>query len=139
MSNSNPARVDQYDSRAYTRHGMNRRVVVREKPLLKSRTQRFIDYMRPTSRHGMSVIQGSELVKVMGCIIFPVFILLYWKRVQPGLPDSWEKQFGGLQNRQFREDQLQEADTDYFTIMENFQERREGALRAKQQQTKITS
>jgi hypothetical protein len=131
---SDPANINHYDSRAYTRKGATQRVVVREKPLLKSRMQRLADYLRPTTRHGFSVVYTFELAKVMACIIFPVFMLLYWKRVQKSLPDSWEQQFGGLQHRQFREDQLPEQDTDYFSIMENFQERREAALRKKQKE-----
>lgn len=130
---SDPARIDQYDSRAYTRKGGSRRVVVREKPLLKSRGQRLYDYLRPTTRHGFSVVGTFELAKVMACIVFPVFILLYWKRVQKDLPDNWEQQFGGLQHRQFREEQVSpDQNTDYFSIMEGFQERRDAALQKKQ-------
>lgn len=131
---SDPAKINHYDSRAYTRKGATQRVVVREKPLIKSRLQRLADYLRPTTRHGFNVVYTFELAKVMACIIFPVFMLLYWKRVQKNLPDSWEQQFGGLQHRQFREDQLPEQDTDYFSIIENFQERRDTALKKKQKE-----
>ncbi|KAG5504479.1 hypothetical protein JKF63_04931 [Porcisia hertigi] len=130
---SDPANIDHYDARAFTRKGATRRVVVREKPLLKSRMQRLADYLRPTTRHGFNVVGAFELGKMMACIIFPVFMLLYWKHKEKELPDSWEQQFGGLQHRQFREDQLPEQDTDYFSIMEGFQERREAALKRKQE------
>lgn len=128
-----PAPIDRYDAAQYTRRGENRRVVIREKPLLKSRAQRVFDFLRPSMRPGFNVVTGFELAKVMACIVFPVFILLYWKHVQKDLPNSWEKQFGGLQHRQFREDQLPEQETDYFTIMSTFQERREKALEKKRQ------
>ncbi|KAK7196053.1 hypothetical protein NESM_000539300 [Novymonas esmeraldas] len=133
---SEPANINHYDARAYTRNGATRRVVVREKPLLKSRLQRLADFLRPTTRHGFNVVGTFELSKVMACIIFPVFMLLYWKRVQKDLPDSWEQQFGGLQHRQFREDQVQAQDSDYFSIMEGFQERREAALLKKQEEVR---
>ncbi|AIN98614.1 hypothetical protein LPMP_231660 [Leishmania panamensis] len=130
---NDPARIDHYDARTYTRKGATRRVVVREKPLFKSRMQRLVDYLRPTTRHGFNIVGAFELSKVMACIIFPVFMLLYWKNKEKELPDTWEQQFGGLQHRQFREDQLPEKETDYFSIMENFQERREAALQKKRE------
>lgn len=131
---SDPAKVQPYDARVYTRKGANRRVVIREKPLLKSRFQRTMDFLRPSMRPGFRVITGFEVSKVLACIMFPVFMLLYWKYLQKDLPDNWERQFGGLQHRQFREDQLPEKDTDYFTIMGNFQERRETALQKKRKE-----
>lgn len=131
---SQPSTINNYDSRNYTRKGLNRRVVVREKPLIKSRTQRLIAYLRPTMRYGFDTIQPFEIFKVMGCIIFPVFMLMYWKYRQKDLPDNWERQFGGLQHRQFRDDQLPEQETDYFSIMNTFEERREKALEKKRQE-----
>lgn len=131
---NDPAKINQYDARNYTRKGENRRVVIREKPLLKSRFQRAMDFLRPSMRPGFNVITSFELSKVLACIVFPVFMLLYWKYVQKELPDTWERQFGGLQHRQFREDQLPEKDTDYFSIMNNFQERREAALEKKRKE-----
>ena len=131
---SDPENKNKYESSPYTPKGATQREVVREKPLIKSRLQRLADYLRPTTRHGFNVVYTFELAKVMACIIFPVFMLLYWKRVQKNLPDSWEQQFGGLQHRQFREDQLPEQDTDYFSIIENFQERRDTALKKKQKE-----
>lgn len=128
---SDPANINKYDSRNYTRKGETRRVVIREKPLIRSRFQRTVAYLRPSMRPGFNVITGFELSKVLACIVFPVFMLLYWKYVQKELPDTWERQFGGLQNKQFREDQVPEQDTDYFSIMSSFQERREKALEKK--------
>ncbi|KAG5501333.1 hypothetical protein JIQ42_06334 [Leishmania sp. Namibia] len=130
---SDPANINHYDARAYTRSGATRRVVVREKPLLKSRMQRIADYLRPTTRHGFNIVGTFELSKVMICVVFPVFMLLYWKAKEKELPDSWEQQFGGLQHRQFREDEVPERETDYFSIIENFQERREAALQKKRE------
>ncbi|KAG5504863.1 hypothetical protein GH5_05494 [Leishmania sp. Ghana 2012 LV757] len=130
---SDPANINHYDARAYTRSGATRRVVVREKPLLKSRMQRIVDYLRPTTRHGFNIVGTFELSKVMICVVFPVFMLLYWKSKEKELPDSWEQQFGGLQHRQFREDEVPERETDYFSIIENFQERREAALQKKRE------
>ncbi|KAG5478985.1 hypothetical protein CUR178_05567 [Leishmania enriettii] len=130
---SDPANINHYDARAYTRSGATRRVVVREKPLLKSRMQRIVDYLRPTTRHGFNIVGTFELSKVMICVVFPVFMLLYWKSKEKELPDSWEQQFGGLQHRQFREDEVPERETDYFSIIENFQERRETALQKKRE------
>ncbi|KAH9593503.1 hypothetical protein LSM04_007513 [Trypanosoma melophagium] len=135
MTNYNePARVNQYDSTTYTRKGQTTRVVIREKPFIKSRTQRLVDFLRPSIRTGFNVVQGFELAKVMACIVFPVFMMLYWKRVQKGLPDRWEGQFSGLQHRQLKEEvqQEQERETDYFTIIDTFKERREKALKKKQ-------
>ncbi|KAG5478764.1 hypothetical protein LSCM1_06168 [Leishmania martiniquensis] len=128
-----PANINHYDARAYTQRGATRRVVVREKPLLKSRMQRIVDYLRPTTRHGFNIVGTFELSKVMLCIVFPVFMLLYWKSKEKDLPNSWEQQFGGLQHRQFREEELPERETDYFSIIENFQERREAALQKKRE------
>ncbi|EPY24752.1 hypothetical protein STCU_04466 [Strigomonas culicis] len=131
---SDPAKINQYDPHSYTRKGLNRKVIVREKPFLKSRGQRLYDYLRPTMRPGFNVVRGFELFKVMFCIICPVFMLLYWKRVEKDLPNTWERQFGGLQHRQFREDQLPEQETDYFSIINNFEERREKALDKKKKE-----
>ncbi|EAN84232.1 hypothetical protein, conserved [Trypanosoma cruzi] len=132
----NPARVDQYDSGTYTRKGQTTRVVVREKPFIKSRSQRFFEFLRPSTRTGFNVVQGFELAKVMVCIVFPIFMLLYWKRMQKRLPDQWESQFAGLQHRILKEDVLQEQETDYFTIIETFKERREKALQKKQKEAR---
>ncbi|ORC89123.1 uncharacterized protein TM35_000131270 [Trypanosoma theileri] len=128
------ARVNQYDSATYTRKGLTTRVVIREKPFIKSRTQRLVDFLRPSIRTGFNVVQGFELAKVMGCVVLPVFMMLYWKRVQKGLPDRWEGQFSGLQHKQLKEEvqQQQEQETDYFTIIDTFKERREKALKKKQ-------
>ncbi|RNC42600.1 hypothetical protein TcCL_NonESM07781 [Trypanosoma cruzi] len=132
----NPARVDQYDSGTYTRKGQTTRVVVREKLFIKSRSQRFFEFLRPSTRTGFNVVQGFELAKVMVCIVFPIFMLLYWKRMQKRLPDQWESQFAGLQHRKLKEDVLQEQETDYFTIIETFKERREKALQKKQKEAR---
>ncbi|AAZ13110.1 uncharacterized protein TEOVI_000916500 [Trypanosoma equiperdum] len=136
---TDPANVDQYDSRTYTRKGLATRVVVREKPYVKSRSQRLVDFLRPSMRTGYNVVQGFELAKVMFCVIFPVFMLIYWKSVQRKLPDQWESQLSGLQHRQLKEEAVPEHDTDYFSIIETFQERREKALQKKQREVVGTS
>ncbi|RNF17545.1 uncharacterized protein Tco025E_04780 [Trypanosoma conorhini] len=128
----NPARVNQYDPATYTRKGQTTRVVVREKPFIKSRTQRLLDFLRPSIRSGFNVVQGFELAKVMACVVFPIVMLLYWKHMQKKLPDQWESQFAGLQHRKLKEEVLQEPETDYFTIIDTFKERREKALEKKQ-------
>ncbi|RNF05611.1 hypothetical protein TraAM80_04439 [Trypanosoma rangeli] len=132
----NPAPVNQYDSATYTRKGQTTRVVVRERSFIKSRTQRFIDFLRPSIRSGFNLVQGFELAKVMTCVAFPIFMLLYWKHMQKKLPDQWESQFAGLQHRKLKEEVLQERDTDYFTIIDTFKERRERALEKKQREVK---
>jgi hypothetical protein len=126
------ARVDQYNSKTFTRNRINTRVVVREKPFLKSRSQRLRDWLRPSQRPGHSIIETMELLKVMGCIIFPVFALAFWKYYQQNLPDEWEGKFHGLQNKQHREDAVEAKSTDYFSIIDGFQERRAQALQKKQ-------
>ncbi|KEG06915.1 hypothetical protein DQ04_11671020 [Trypanosoma grayi] len=136
---TDPARVNQYDSSTHTRKGLNTRVVIREKPFVKSRSQRLVDFLRPSTRIGFNVVQGFELAKMMVCIVFPVFLMLYAKRVQQRLPDQWESQFGGLQHRQLKEDVVPETDTDYFTIIDTFKERREKALQKKQMEVRGAS
>ncbi|KAG8341637.1 hypothetical protein ERJ75_001234100 [Trypanosoma vivax] len=131
-----PAPFDQYDSRTFTRKGLSTRVVVREKPFIKSRSQRIVEFLRPTMKYGYSVVQGFELAKVMVCIVLPVFMLMYWKHVQQKLPEQWESQFAKLQHRQLKEESVPEHDTDYFTIIDTFQQRRERALQRKQAETK---
>ncbi|EPY41362.1 hypothetical protein AGDE_02562 [Angomonas deanei] len=85
-------------------------------------------------RPGFNIVTTYELAKVMGCIVFPVFLLLLWKYREQFLADTWERQFGGLQHRQFREDQIQEQETDYESIISNFEERRAKALEKKRKE-----
>lgn len=138
-SSYDAARINQYDSKTYTRNRINTRVVVREKPFVKSRSQRLMDWLRPSQRPGHSVIETMELLKVMGCIVFPVFALAYWKYYQQHLPDDWESKFHNLQHKQFKEDAVEAKSTDYFSIIDGFQERRAQALLKKQNGGSTTS
>mmetsp|Transcript_17596 Transcript_17596/g.20030 ORF Transcript_17596/g.20030 Transcript_17596/m.20030 type:complete len:142 (+) Transcript_17596:31-456(+) len=127
------ARLNHYDAKTYTRNRLNTRVVVKEKPLIRSRLQKVHEWFRPSMRPGHSVIETGQLVKMMVCIIAPVFMLAYWKYYQQRLPDDWETKFHNLQHRHFKEEQ--DASTkDYFSIIDNFQERRAAALAKKQEQ-----
>lgn len=121
-------RVNSYDSKTFTRNKLNTRVVVREKPFMKSRLQKFWEWAKPSQRTHMSLVDTLEMSKLMACIIFPVFMLLYWKHSQKELPEHWEKQFSGLQHGAYKEDNVEAATTDYFSIINDFEKRRSEAL-----------
>ena len=123
--------VDKYDAKTYTRNRMNTRVVVKEKPFIRSRAQRVKDWLRPVTRTAHTAVDTSQLVKTMFCIIFPVIVVMVWRRKQEKLPDQWESQFHGLQHKQFVEENIETRSTDYFSITEDFQARRERALAKK--------
>jgi hypothetical protein len=134
MSSTEATRINQYDSKTFTRNRINTRVVVKEKPLIKSRMQKLMEFMRPSQRPGHTVMDTWQMGKVMACFIFPVFMLGYWKNTQQRLPDEWESKFHNLQHKQFKEEQIEAKSTDYFSIIDNFQERRTEALLRKQKE-----
>ena len=133
-SSNDPTRVNSYDSKTYTRNRVQTRVVVKEKPLLKSRTQKLVEWLRPTQRPGHGIVNTFEMGKVLLCIVFPVFMLGYWRYTQKALPDDWETKFGSMQNKQFKEEKVEASTVDYFTIIDQFQERRAEALQKKKEE-----
>ena len=125
--------VNSYDAKTFTRNKLNTRVVCREKPFVRSRMQRVVQWLKPTTKTSQTMLDSLELSKLMLCIIFPVFMLLYWKMTKKDLPEHWEKQFSGLQNHQWKEENVEASTTDYFSIINDFEKRREGALERKRQ------
>ena len=131
-------RINQYDSKAMSRNRMQTRVVVREKPFLQSRKERIWAWMKPKHTMGDSVVDGLELFKIGSMVVMPLFMIGVWKVYQTGAHAAVENKTKGLQNRPFIEDEESHSqNTDYFSVIDQFQERREAALQKKKAQSGV--
>ena len=133
-TNSNGVnRINQYDHKAIHRNKMQTRVVVREKPFLQSRKERIWEWMKPKHHMGDSLVDGLELFKIGSLIVMPLFMIGVWKVYQTGAHAAVENKTKGLQAKPLIEDdESHSQNTDYFSVIDKFQERREAALQKKQ-------
>lgn len=129
---NDPSRINHYDSKTYTRNTINTRVVIRAKPFVRSRVQKLWEWLRPTTMMEHEITDTAQIMKLVCLVIFPLFMFAYWKTRENSMPDQWEHQFAGLQNKPFVEEKVTQEDNDYFSIINDMEKRREKALAKKQ-------
>lgn len=120
--------VNMYDARAYSRNRINTRVVVRNKPVVKSWRQKLFDYLKPQMQGGTELLDTLQLLKLLGFLTAPIFILMLWKHMMKKLPDTWEQQIAGLQNRENRESEIEARTVSYFDVIDDLETKRDKAL-----------
>ena len=126
---TSPQNVNMYDSKSYSRGRANTRVVVKEKPPVKSLFQRLYDYMKPATTQGEDELDTLQILKFLGYLAMPVVVLIVWKRWMVKLPDQWEQQLAGLQIRETKEGKEYEAaHKSYFNVIDDLEARRLKAI-----------
>lgn len=132
FASNDPSRVNNYDSKTFTRNAINTRIVLRHKPFVQSRGERLWQWLRPTMLMTTELTDTAQLMKLVALVIAPLFMFAIWKAREASMPDQWEHQFMGLQNKPFVEEKVGNESNDYFTIMNDFEKRRDAALKKKQ-------
>ena len=128
-SSQNINRINNYDSNVYSRDRPRTRIVVREKPFVQSRSERIWAWLKPSHSGGESLVDGLQLAKMAGLMVMPLFMILMWRRTQKDAPAALEAKSKGFQSRTYFDDGESHSDSvDYFTVIDNFEERRATAL-----------
>lgn len=126
-----PRPIDQYDPHQYSRGKRHARVICRQKPTSKSWAEKTWQYLKPSLTFGFNVIDNFQLGKGALFLLAPIVVIIWWRRSMTRLPDQWETQLHGLQNKPSREDNTKLTDKTYAEIIDSLEQRREKALERK--------
>jgi hypothetical protein len=126
-----PDKINSYDSATFTTGRRGTKLVCKQKPVLRSRWERFTKWMAPDKAPGHEFLDTVQLGKVAGYLAYPVFVLMWWKGAYLLYPEAWEEQFAGLQARPNKEQHDSATDKSYFDVIDQLESRRDTAMKAK--------
>ena len=121
--------INMYNHNSYCRNKRGTRVIIREKPPIKSLFQRFIEYMKPSIILGDSMMDVYQLLKVAVLFFIPLLALFNWRNKADKLPDQWEQQLAPLQHKELKtEDEVDAKVLSYFSVIDDLENRRNAAI-----------